>query len=62
MKWPYIAYSAAWVATGAAVCVAVIVTRRVSPMWFFLLPMLISVGGAKSKEDTQNEQANTSND
>ena len=30
---------AMWLATGAAVCVAVFLTSRIAPLWFFLIPL-----------------------
>ena len=33
-------HAAMWLATGAAVCAAVVVTKSMTPLWFFLIPWL----------------------
>jgi heme/copper-type cytochrome/quinol oxidase subunit 1 len=54
MKWPYIAYGMAWLATGAAICVAIALTQRISPLWFFLMPLCVSIKSSNKKEDDQD--------
>lgn len=54
MKWPYISIGLAWLATGAAICVAIALTQRISPLWFFLMPLCISYKSSDKKEDDQN--------
>ena len=42
--------AAAWLATAAAIIVAVYITERIMPMWFFAIPMLVSVYRRKDDE------------
>lgn len=42
-KWGYIGYAMAWFATGAAVVMAIYVTKSADPIWFMIIPGCISV-------------------
>jgi len=35
--------AAMWLATASTIIVAVITTERIMPMWFFAIPMVVSV-------------------
>ena len=38
--------AAMWIATGAAVIVAILVTESASPLWFMIMPTLATLGGS----------------
>jgi len=59
MKWVFIAYGLAWLATGLAISVAIYFTHSITPLWFFLMPMLINIKGySGNKEDKENRDDN----
>jgi hypothetical protein len=32
--------AAMWLSTGAAICIAIFLTERIIPLWFFLMPII----------------------
>jgi len=35
--------AAMWLSVGAAVVIAVMTTQRIAPLWFFVIPFIVSV-------------------
>ena len=56
MKWAMLANTAAWIATGAAIAVACLVTKSGWWLWFMLVPLLGSVGNKETKTPKQGDQ------
>jgi hypothetical protein len=57
----WIACASSWLATAAAVIYAISVTGRIAPLWFLLIPTILSYSerGGKEKEDSPNERSET---
>jgi hypothetical protein len=49
LKWAYLGYGMAWIATGIAIAVAVCVTNDMRCLWFLILPALQSVQASKKE-------------
>ena len=47
--------AAMWVSTGAAVCIAIMLTGRMTPLWFFIIPAICTLY-AREKEEKKNER------
>jgi len=47
------AIAAMWIATGAAVVIAVYATKNVAPLWFFLMPL---IGGAHIMKEAKDRE------
>ena len=52
----WLGYAICWLAVGAAVTAAVIVTHKASVIWFFLIPLMINLRYKKTGDDGSNEE------